>query len=371
MRPESFAGTTGILVATTIGAGIFALPYLFAQAGWLTGLGWLVALGALLFFAHWLYARAAAASAGEDHLTALARRTLGSWGAGMSFVAVYGGLLLSLVVYIILSVNFVKLFAPAFGSDVAMIVFWLAGSLPLFARMRFLGTAAALGTAVMGALIVGLWLCAPAPGATLEFPAFIPGSVFVPFGAVLFALAGWTAIPAMMEYGGSTRRPARRLIGPLAVGTVAVVILYALFVFAVLGSGWPLTPDTISGIPSASPRVALAVGILGLFALWTSYVPIAVELRDSFAEAFGGNRAVPNIAVLALPMILVGLGLNDFLSVIGLAGGVFLSLQYALIMAVSRKVLRLRGLARFATDVITLAFIAAAVYELYRFLFPT
>lgn len=367
MRPESFAGTTGILVATTIGAGIFALPYLFAQAGWFVGLAWLFVLGVLLFFTHWLYARAAAASAGEDHLAALARRTLGPWGAGISFVAVYGGLLLSLVVYIILSVNFVKLFTPAFGSDAAMVAFWLAGSVPLFARMRFLGTAAAFGTAVMGALIVGLWLCAPAPGATLEFPAFVPGSVFVPFGAVLFALAGWTAIPAMMEYGGKARHASRRLIGPLAVGTVTVVILYALFVFAVLGSGWPLAPDTISGIPRAAPGVALAVGILGLFALWTSYVPIAVELRDSFAETLRGNRTIPNIAVVALPMVLVGLGLRDFLSVIGLAGGVFLSLQYALIMAVSRKALRLRGLARFGTDIITLAFIAAALYELYAF----
>ena len=77
MKTESFAGTTGILVATTIGAGIFALPYLFAQAGWLAGLVLLTALGALLFFTHWLYARAAFAADGEEHLAALASRTLG------------------------------------------------------------------------------------------------------------------------------------------------------------------------------------------------------------------------------------------------------------------------------------------------------
>ena len=355
------------MVATTIGAGIFALPYLFAQAGWLAGLVLLTALGALLFFTHWLYARAAFAADGEEHLAALAGRTLGGWGTATSFVAVYGGLLLSLVVYIILSVNFIKLFAPTIASDAAMALFWLASSLPLFARIRFLGAAATLGVAIMAILIVGLWLLAPAPGATLAFPAVVSGNFLVPFGAVLFALAGWTAIPAMMEYGGKTRRASHRLIGPLAVGTAVIVVLYALFVFAVLGSGWPLTPDTISGIPDASPEIALALGILGLFALWTSYVPIALELRDSFAEAFGGNRAVPNITVFALPMILVGLGLNDFLSVIGLAGGVFLSLQYALIMAVSRKALRLRGLARLGTDIITLAFLAAAVYELYVF----
>ncbi|MEY4731466.1 MAG: hypothetical protein RL681_412 [Candidatus Parcubacteria bacterium] len=366
MRPESFAGTTGILVATTIGAGIFALPYLFAQSGWLAGTLLLAALGVMIFAAHWLYACAVSAVGGEEHLTALSRRTLGVWGMISSFIAVYGGLTLSLVVYIVLSVNFMRLFTPAMTDEAAMALFWLAGSLPLFARTRFFGVAAFLGTAVMGALIVGLWLLAPIPGTT-SLSALVAGKALVPFGAILFALAGWTAIPTMMEYDRRTRHAPHRLVGPLAVGTAVVVILYALFVFAVLGSGWPLTPDTISGIPSASPEVGLVIGMLGLFALWTSYVPIALELRDSFAETFGGSRVASTIAVIALPMILVGIGLRDFLSVIGLAGGVFLSLQYALIMAVSRKALRLRGIARLATDAVTLAFVAAALYELYVF----
>ncbi len=364
MRPESFAGTTGILIATTIGAGIFALPYLFAQAGWLAGIVLLAALGALVFIAHRLYAAAAAREGGDDHLAGLAERTLGKWGRAVSFIAVYGGLALSLVVYIVLAVNFVRLFTSAVAHDTAMVVFWLAGSLPLIARMKFIGQASMFGTLIMGVLIMGLWLAAPAGDTTVRM--FVPEHALLPFGAVLFALAGWTAVPAMMAYGGT--RSTRRLTAPLAVGTAAVVALYACFVFAVLGSGWEVTPDTISGIPETAPNIALAFGVLGLFALWTSYVPIAIELRDSLAGVFGGKRMAANVIVLALPMLLVGLGLRDFLSVIGLAGGVFLSLQYALIMAVARKVLRLRGIARFATDVITLAFVCAAVYELYAFL---
>jgi amino acid permease len=364
MKPETFVGTTGILIATTIGAGIFALPHLFLQAGWAAGLGTLGVLGALVFVAHRLYASAASREGGDDHLAGMAGRTLGPWGNAMSFIAVFGGLALSLVVYIILSANFARLFAADVNGDMAMAAFWLAGSLPLVVRMRFIGAASVFGTLVMAVLIVGLWLAAPTSGGVGTVP-LVPGKALVPFGGVLFALAAWTAIPAMMTSAGG-RRPVHELSGPLAVGTVVVVALYALFAFAILGSGWTVTPDTISGIPEATRSVALALGVLGLFALWTSYVPIALELRDSLAGTLGSKGAA-TAAVAVLPIALVGIGLRDFVSVIGLAGGVFLSLQYALIMAVSRKVLRLHGLARVATDIITLAFLAAALYELYVF----
>jgi chromate transport protein ChrA len=73
------------------------------------------------------------------------------------------------------------------------------------------------------------------------------------------------------------------------------------------------------------------------------------------------------VAVFSLPPALVLLGLNSFIQVIGLVGGVFLSIQYALIVLVSRKVLRPRGLKRVLADVVMIAFALAALYSVAHF----
>jgi hypothetical protein len=78
-------------------------------------------------------------------------------------------------------------------------------------------------------------------------------------------------------------------------------------------------------------------------------------------------EAASLMLVLLAPLALVFAGLDTFAQAIALAGGVFLSVQYALIAYVSRKILRAEGWRRVGLDLVALAFAAAALYEIYIF----
>ena len=47
----------GLVAAATIGAGMFSLPYVFHEAGWLLGIFYTAVLSAAVIIAHLLYLR--------------------------------------------------------------------------------------------------------------------------------------------------------------------------------------------------------------------------------------------------------------------------------------------------------------------------
>ena len=189
------------------------------------------------------------------------------------------------------------------------------------------------------------------------------GDWFFPFGHVLFALAGWTAVYPLYEV--SKKR--KNLIYPLLFGTGVSVVIYLFFVLGVTSGASSITPDAISGLTDWPKWQIDLLAVLGLFAIWTSYGPIGLEIRNSFEKDLRVPRSVSFSAVLFVPLILIWLGFNNFLETVGLVGGVFLAFQYLLIVLVSRKVLALKGFKRIVSDLVILIFALAIVYEIYYF----
>src|SRR5207249_329890 len=90
----------GVVAATTVGAGIFSLPYIFAQAGIVSGAFYLIALACIVISVHFLYWEVLKKTNGDQRLLGLARTYLGAGWHAVSFVAIIVGLLLTLVVYL-------------------------------------------------------------------------------------------------------------------------------------------------------------------------------------------------------------------------------------------------------------------------------
>jgi amino acid permease len=375
-QPRVLWGSAGILAATTLGAGIFSLPYVFREAGWALGLFYLATLTALVVFVHALYLRALQGVRDGsreprttprvvrgEHLLGLARSLLGRTWFSVGVLAVVGGLVLTLVAYLILAARFVGILAPGVPFAAAAVAFWLVATVPMKEKLRWFVRAEAVGTLFMAAIILLVFFVARRIGFG-GVPIAVPSAWWLPFGPVLFALAGWTAVEPMFNYG---RRSGGTPRGSLFVGTVGVAVLYALFVAAILGSATVVAPDTLSGL-SGWPRWGLgALATLGLVAIWTSYVPIALEVRNSLTAGLGWSRHAGLAAVAVAPLALLFLGLKDFLAVVGLAGGVFLAAQYLLLLLVSRRILKPAGAVKFFTDLAALVFAAAALYEIYVF----
>lgn len=355
-------GSAGLLAATAIGAGMFALPALFAKAGWGVGLIYLVSLGLVSGYSHYLYYRVQEQGNGS-HLLGFVHARLGRAAYAGGMFVITGGLVLGLVVYLILAASFLRLIVPGFPFLLGASLFWLAGSLPLFMKMRWLVDLELAGTAAMVACIIGIAGLFGGVEGFSGVPIADASYAALPFGAVLLSYAAWTAVPAMVENDRRSRRadPVRSIV----LGTLVAGAAYALFSFSLLGSGREIAEDAVSGFVGSPLWERALIGILGLFTIWTSYVPIALESVASFRKDIRLPAGKSVLLVLALPLLVVTAGFQDFLAAVSFSGGVFLSLQYLLILAVAQKTLRLTGVARSLTWSLMAVFALAALLEIY------
>jgi hypothetical protein len=217
-------------------------------------------------------------------------------------------------------------------------------------------------------VIIALIFLTALPNVTFAAaPAINMQNLFLPFGAILFALAGWTSIEPAYE----SRKKSGRLSGvwkALAAGTVFAAILYAMFAAGILGTASQITADTASGLATWPFWKKEALAIMGLIAVGTVYLPISREIKNSFEKDLGWNKVASRATIVLMPPLLIALGFDNFLVVVGLVGGLFLSLQYLLIVSVGRRALKLSSVQKFFLDLVSAIFIVAAIYSIYSFI---
>ncbi|MEK7546984.1 MAG: aromatic amino acid transport family protein [Patescibacteria group bacterium] len=360
---KSFWGGVGFIAATTIGAGMFSLPYIFHKSGWLTGIFYLIVLSGAVIFVHRLYWLSLERANGGSRLLGLVREHLGKCAFYASTVSVVAGLFLILLIYLILSESFARLILPSATASYGAILFWLAASLPLLLKLPRIVGAEFFGTVLMFLIVFFIFLTGQSGFSGVS--AVNLDNVFLPFGAILFSLTGWTVIEPMFRWekknGDSNYMP------KLVFGTLLSAIIYLLFVAGILGSADSISPDALSGLSSWPSWKIQLLGWLGIFAMWTSYVPISLEIKNELKEDLHLPPFFSYLAVIFLPLLLFFSGFFNFLGAISLAGGVFLALQYIFIILVSKKILALSSITKFFANLLILVFLAAAVYSVAHY----
>ncbi len=365
----AFFATTGIIVATTLGAGMFALPYVFSRAGIAASVLYLLIVGAAVIMAHLVYWKVLARVDEKERLLGLTKKYLSGAEYWIGFAALVLGLLLTLVAYLILGAGFLTLVFPALAWGQALVIFWIINSVPLFFKERRIVNAELWGAALMTAIILFIFW-GGASGGGLWRTQFDPAQAFLPFGAVFFALGAWPAIEPLYRFVKEKRFSRRMAVIAIAAGTFISAALYFAFVIGIFGSAFSITPDTLGGLVNWSTAKLALLAILGLFAVWTSYLPIGLEVENALIVDLGSSRMTALILVVFVPVALVALGISSFFAVVGVVGGVFVALQYLLIVRVGRKALAPRRAMRMLFDILSIVILLAAVYEVYYFVVP-
>lgn len=322
----------GILAGAIIGAGIFALPFVFANAGIITGLFYLALFCFVLIVIHLMYAEVIIKTEGEHRFPGYVKIYLGKisfWLANLTSVL---GMLLTLTVYLILSASFLWLILPTSfdASDILKILFfWLLGSAAIFMEIRRLAFSEFLITIgivliafllfIFGAFNFGKIISA----STLDFK-----NIFLPYGVILFALSGRVAIPAVINYFQKIKQPISKARQPIILGTLISAFVYLLFVFGVLGLSGAVSEDAVSGlVNNVSPFVLFLVGIFGLISIWSSYIVVGLDVKNTLRYDLNFPKILAGLVVIGTPLFLLFAGFYNFLILIGVVGGVFISLE--------------------------------------------
>jgi amino acid permease len=323
--------SAGIVFGTTVGAGIFALPYIFSRAGLIPALSLLFVFSLIVSFCHILYLRIVAEHSHRASFLSLLREAFGRGGELFGIFAIVGGLFLTLCAYVLLAASFFRFLWPAVDFPVLVCAAMAFLAFPLFFRLRATITMQLFGNIFM-VVFVALFFLQNGLSGLSRLPLFGDApwvSVLAPF---LFALAGWTAVEPVFD--SSKRVPSGTLSRGMTVGTIASAIFYLLFVLAVAGVSGIIAEDTISGAFSWQFWQWAGMAVFGLFAIWTSYIPTALQIETILSRDLKIPFWVGRAGVVAGPLLVVALGLSSFVAAVGIVGGIFLSAEYLAILAV-------------------------------------
>jgi len=310
--------------------GVFGIPFSFAKAGFLTGFLFLVFVGGLSLVINLIFGEIVLRTDKIHQFTGYVKIYLGR-GAEISavfawFTGIYGALL----AYIIISGSFLfnifisRFYMSPFAYSVLFFIFaslMVLAGLKTVARFEFF-MVVFFTAAVFLIFIFGLPKISLANLAVLSNKEFW----FLPYGVLLFAYAGFSAIPTQREI---IREKPGIFKKSILFGSMIPAVLYFIFALSVVGvSGDVTSPDVVSGLVSfLDYRIIMLVSLFGLLAITTSFLALGFALTETFRLDFGLKRLSSWGLTVFLPFILFWFGVRNFIEVISLAGSVAIGIE--------------------------------------------
>lgn len=335
----NFFRAISVLVGTTIGAGIFAIPYVAYKAGFLMTLFWLIFLTLVTLLLNFSYGKVVIKTSGDHQLTGYGKIYFGNIGKWLGFAAILVGQYGALLAYIIGVGKFLGLiFATPENSFLFSLVFFAAGATVVYFGLRFVSELEGVIVLLMIALlfllaILGYQKTSPS---YFEFGAWNLEFFFLPFGVIFAALSGYAVIPEMEEI---LRKERQNLPKAIIIGTLIPAFVYLIFMTVVVGISGPKTSEeAIAGlIPFFSPLIIKLGAFFGILAMGSSFLTLAFVLRETFFRDFKLPKRISWALATFPPLILFLLGGRSFVGVLSTSGALMGLLTTALIFALGLK----------------------------------
>ena len=237
---NSFTLALSTLVGTIVGAGIFGIPFAMLKSGIVPGLFYLFLLGGIICLLHLFFGEICLRTSGKHRLVGYAEIYLGKQGKVFATLTLLFVLVGTLLAYLILVGEFSEIvfgsFLP-FSSTVFTILFAIC-ALFLVLSGRQLITRIEFFTNILfvGAIATLIVLAMPHVK-SFEAPLFDfsnLSNLFLPFGVLLFAFAGFEAIPEVMSF--LRDRNARTKLNDIIIASSVIVgLFFLLFSLIVIG----------------------------------------------------------------------------------------------------------------------------------------
>jgi amino acid permease len=372
-RPNKFWCAVAVLVGSTIGVGFYGIAFSFEKAGLAAGLLFFFGVAGLTLIINLLMGEITLRTHQRHQLVGYVDKYLGVWAKHVNififWVSIYG----ALIGVIIVSGDFLSnILSPYLNFSPVMFstIFMVVASILVLAGLRTISKFDFAVMLVVIAIILGVGIAGFSHIDLKNYSFAFTDFWFLPFGVILFSL-NTTGIPLMREVLTGSERQLKKAI---AWGTLISAGVFLFFALVVLGiSGDATSPEAISGLFGfIGPRVVLIGSIVGFITSSTIFLNIATSLKESLQEDFKIRRRWTWILAMLPPYLLFLLGVRNFIDIIGLVGGVAISIHMILLVLTYVKAKR-NGeripeysirLPNWSLYLIMLIFASAAVYTI-------
>lgn len=333
----------GVFGGMIIGSGMFALPYAVSVSGlWAS----LIAAG-LAFFAvlsiHLAYGEIVVSTEERHRFPGYVKKYLGEFLGNLNKAGQVIFFNATLLIYAVLGGVFLS---TIFESSVFLwtLIFLAASALILlFENIEGIGFLNFILTIPMVLAILFISFLAFKNGSAANIPLY-GNDPFFAFGIFVFALTGLSVIPDAHDIfrfrNVVEKQPLKKVI---TLGTIVPIILYAIFIVAVLmATDGFVSDDAISSLEGIAGARAVFLGaIVGFLAVFTSFLVLAYDLRQIYRLEFGITKTAAWALIVAIPAALFLFGLTDFVKIISIVGGVFIALDGFFVIFILRKIRRM------------------------------
>ena len=321
-----------VLIGTTVGAGIFALPYAFSKVGFLIGLVYLIVLGSAVLTIEICYAEIILRTKEKKEMAGYVKTYLGRTGEIFIALSLILGIYAALAAYIIGVGTYLQaFFAPFLGGNLIFwgLIFWFFGSLICFFGINLMSRFELFMSAALIVVAIFIFILS-LPYLKIENLVahdfvFNFKNLFYPFGIILFALGGASAIPTMKKILKEENVFLKKAV---IIGFIVPVIIYTLFGFTVLGvSGRGTSEEGIIGLSNfLGEKVLLIGGVFGVLAMCTSFFALSFVLKELLRKDYKIKNFYAWASTVSVPLFLFLLGAG-FAKIIGFSGAVLSGFQ--------------------------------------------
>ncbi|HOK20639.1 MAG TPA: aromatic amino acid transport family protein [Candidatus Paceibacterota bacterium] len=332
---SNYFTTSSILAGTILGAGLFTLPYIFIQSGSLLFIIYLILVTLICLATHLAYGESLLRTEGEHRFIGMAEIYLGKWAKKLITVTTFisiGGCLLA---YLIMGGQFLQNFSQIINHPLnqwqSVLIFWLLGSIGTILGIKFVGGGEMISLLVITAFII-VFAILGIPHLNLSSVPLINFSQFLlPYGVLLFALSGASAVPEIYSYFRKQSITPKEINfkKPILWGTIIPAILYLIFCLGAVGIMGPhnISIDLVPQLVNINPWLGIITDLLGILLIITSYFILALNFKNSLVFDLNLKNLVAWTVSIFLPLILYQLGIHNFIQIIGFLGAAVLGIE--------------------------------------------
>lgn len=323
-----------VLMGTIIGAGILGIPYVAMQSGFPIGAAHIIIIGALMAVLMLYLGEVVLRTKQSHQLPGLASKYLGKQGKLWMFIAIAFGIYSAILAYLIAegrSLSYLIFNSPNYQLQLG-ILFWIALSAITYFGIKALEEGDTVGVILVFVTIISISVYFANKIDLSNLAGVFPDKMFIPFGVVLFAFLGFTAIPEIERVLGNDKKPMKKVIIAAYALTAVIYIIFTAIVIGYMGGN---TPE-IATISLGKPFI-----FLGMLTMFTAYLSLSIALIDTFRLDFRKTRNKAWLYTISIPLLLfVILSLANsaaFTAVLGIGGVISGGLTAILILAMVKK----------------------------------
>lgn len=312
-----------------MGVGIFGIPFAFSKAGFWVGFLFLVFIGFVTLLLNLMYGEVILRTHEEHQITGYTDKYLGPWFKRFIFFSVSLALYSALLVYMVIAGDFMNnIFSPIFyASPVSYsLIFFSVFSVLILLGIKRISWVELLLVGLFAVIVLSILGVGINKINLANLAGIQPEFWFLPYGVLLFAFAGFSAIPIQRDI---LRDQEKNLRKSILFAVILTGALYLLFAFTVLGiSGNVTTPDAISGLYEfLGGKIIFLGSFFGILAVSTSFLMLGSAFLDMFHLDYKVPRKFAWLLVVFPPLVLFLGGLRTFIDIISLAGSVAIGLE--------------------------------------------